>query len=96
MANVQVFPSTTAQLTITIQGRKYTGVVGGTPLIVPDFDAFVLVANGWLRSAKDGAGTTAQRPINPQRGAEYYDSTVGAKVIWNGGSWVNHATGTAA
>jgi hypothetical protein len=71
---------------------------------VPEADAFVLTANGWLKSAMDAAGTTAQRPaanhalgISPPRvGLRYYDTTIGATVIWNGQTWVYYATGAAA
>jgi hypothetical protein len=103
MANVAVFPSANAPTTITVNGRTYTCAIGATPIVVPDWDAFVLTANGWLRAAGDGAGTTAQRPAAapggaspPRVGFEYYDSTVGANVIWNGKNWINHATGANA
>jgi len=33
-------------LSITVNGRTYTGVAG-TPQAVPDFDANMLMANGW-------------------------------------------------
>ena len=69
---------------------------------MPDHDAFVLCSNGWLRAAADGAGTTAQRPTKAANGTairvgfQYYDSDVGATVIWNGKQWINHASGAAA
>ena len=105
MANIAVFPSVSAPKTVVVYGRTYTLAVGSTPILVPEGDAFVLCANGWLKSASDGAGTTAQRPTpvaSPGGGAqtkvgfEYYDSTVGANVIWNGANWINHATGANA
>lgn len=102
MPNVAVFPSANAPTTVTVKGRVYTCAVGATPIVVPDFDAFVLLANGWLASASSGAGTTAQRPAAalgvpaPNVGFEYFDSTVGANVIWNGRNWINHATGATA
>jgi hypothetical protein len=104
MANLQLFPAANAPTTVIANGRTYTCPVGGTPILVPDFDAFVLLANGWLASAVGAAGTTAQRPAAnpalgvppPPTGFSYFDSTVGAKVIWNGKNWINHATGATA
>jgi hypothetical protein len=102
MANLQVFPSATARTTMTISGRVYSCQVGAAPIVVPDFDAFVLLSNGWLRSAADAAGPTAQRPTKAPNGTgirtgfQYYDSDVGATVIWNGKSWINHSTGAIA
>lgn len=102
--NVAVFPAAGASTTLTVNGRTYICAVGAAPLVVPDFDAIVLLANGWIKSAADGAGTTAQRPTAnpatgvpaPRIGFEYFDSTVGAKVIWNGKNWIHHATGATA
>ena len=103
MPNVAVFPSAGSPTTLTVNGRTYTCAIGAAPILVPDWDAFVLRANGWLTTASDGAGTTAQRPTpapgvaSPARvGFEYYDLTVGANVIWNGKNWINHATGATA
>ena len=61
MSNIAVFPSANAPKTVVANGRTYTLALGATPVVVPDWDAFVLLANGWLQSASDGAGTTAQR-----------------------------------
>lgn len=80
--------------TRTIFGRTYVGVAG-TPLDVPDSDAQVLAANGWTVSAKQGVGATAARPVNPNRGDEFADTTVGATIKWDGKVWrhsVTHAT----
>jgi hypothetical protein len=89
---------------MTVNGRIYSCAVGATPIIVPDFDAFVLLSNGWLRSGTDAAGTTAQRPaansalgIPPPRvGYQFFDTTISANVIWNGKNWIHDATGAAA
>jgi hypothetical protein len=100
--NVAVIPASGAPLSVNVRGRVYTSTIGAAPLIVPDFDAFVLTANGWMLAAKDGAGTTAQRPVAsygvapPPTGYRYFDSDVGAMVIWNGKNWINHATGATA
>ena len=96
MANMQVFPGANARTTININGRVYSAQVGGAPIIAPDFDAFVLLSNGWLSSAANGAGTTTQRPSTPTKGYEFFDTVVGAAIIWNGKNWINHASGAIA
>ena len=103
MANLAVAPGFNAPLVVAVQNRTYTGVFNGTPIIVPDFDALTLMANGWLAMARDGAGTTAQRPtlgpgnvINPKLGHEYYDSTLGITILWNGKNWIRVDTGASA
>ena len=102
MANMmQVFPSAGARTTIVVRGRTSTCPVGST-ITVPDHDAFVLCSNGWLRSALDGAGPTAQRPAKMAAGTairvgfEYFDSDLGTNLFWNGRNWINHATGAIA
>jgi hypothetical protein len=101
MANVQVFPSASAPTKMTVNGRVYSCSVGSV-ITVPDNDAFVLCSNGWLRSAADGAGPTAARPTKAANGTpirtgfQYFDSDIGMTIIWNGKSWVSHATGATA
>lgn len=34
-------------------------------------------------------GTTANRPGTPCVGQEYFDTTLGKKIVWNGSAWVN-------
>jgi hypothetical protein len=63
---------------------------------VPDFDAQALGANGWLLTAKDGTGTTAQRPSAPFIDARYYDTDVGAILVYDGAAWLNAITGAVA
>lgn len=92
--SVQVFPGANAPTTIVLLGRTYTCAVGSV-ITVPDADALMLMANGWCRSAQ-GTGATAARPSNPNVGFEFYDTTVGGNVIWNGKNWINHATGATA
>lgn len=43
-----------------------------------------LVENGLPRS-----GTTAQRPTNAEVGQSYFDTTIGADLVWNGSAWVS-------
>jgi len=92
-----MLPSSTAQKTITINGRAYTAVAG-TPVVMPDQDAAIASANGWINSGgaqSVGSGTTAQRPktgLFP--GVTYHDSTLGYIVVWDGsGSWRHQTTG---
>jgi hypothetical protein len=94
MANIQMIPpGNGSQNPCRFSGRSYTAALGSV-ISVPDFDANVLESNGWIRCAGHGAGTTAQRPTTGLfRGMTYFDSTVGANMIWDGNAWRNHATG---
>ncbi len=80
--------------TTTVNGRTYKGVAG-TPVSVPDFDADMLEANGWIKTAPGGTGTTAARPTAPKVGTEYHDTTVGAIIKWDGKAWRNVMTGAS-
>ena len=77
-------------------GRSYSCALNAT-ILVPDFDAPTLDANGWIRCAGHGTGTTAQRPtVGLFPGFTYLDTTVGSNVIWDGFVWRSHVTGIAA
>jgi hypothetical protein len=65
-------------------GRTYTAAPGGT-LDVPDFDAVVLEANGWVKLAY--VGTTAQRPVNPIKGLPFIDTTLSKVCVHEGSNW---------
>jgi hypothetical protein len=98
VANIQMIPpGNGSQNPCRFNGRSYAAALG-TALSVPDFDAAVLESNGWVRCAAHGSGTTAQRPapVLLFRGFTYFDSTVGANVIWDGLAWRHHATGAGA
>jgi hypothetical protein len=69
--------------------------VAGNAYSVPDFDAGILEANGWVLSANTGAGTTSQRPTTPRVKDSYFDSTLGYTVIWDGKAWRHPNTGTS-
>ena len=90
---IRVMPPAIGE-TRTILGRTYVGVPG-TPVDVPDADAFVLAANGWTMSAKGGVGATAARPVNPDKGTEFIDTTVGAHIKFDGKVWRNSTTHAA-
>ena len=78
----------------TVNGRVYTVAAGGT-VDVPDFDADVLEANGWIKAVAGvgGVGATAVRPANPTRHQEFYDTTLSTVVKFDGVSWRNPGTG---
>lgn len=92
MANVMMHAPGNGNGKLTVNGRAYNGVAG-TPIPVPDFDAAVLEANGWVRC--DETGTTAQRPTTGLFvGRKFNDTTVGAQVFWDGKAWRHATTGT--
>ena len=78
---------------VTVNGRTYKATLGSV-ISVPEFDAAMLDAAGWIRCAAHGSGTTSQRPtagLFP--GMTYLDTTVGGNVIWDGVVWRSHITG---
>ena len=89
----------TSQQNMTVNGRTYAGAPGSV-LDVPDMDGAVLAANSWIRVAN--SGTTAQRPTStnaPFRaapGAQYWDTSLSKMVIYDGITWRDPATGSAA
>ena len=87
-------PNTTGVDTITVNGRTYSASAGGF-LDVPDFDAQVMVANGWVPAAPGGSGTTAQRPVKPPTNTIYMDTSLTLLIIWDGKVWRNKITGAA-
>ena len=82
--------------TTKVNGRSYTCTGGSLLSAIPGFDAHVLEANGWIKTTNAGSGTTAQRPAAPKIGQTFYDSTVGANVIWNGSIWAHSTTGASS
>jgi len=72
---------------ITVRGRVYTNTWDSV-VDVPDFDAAVLGANGWLWVCL--VGTTAQRPVSTSqfpnqiyRAMYYYDTTLSKMIIFD-------------
>lgn len=97
MANVLVHAPAGALTTLTVSGRKYS-TTPGNPIPVPDFDAVVLVANGWLyASANSGVATgpTSGRPAKPTLNLRYQDTTVGYEVMWDGAAWRHTQSGAS-
>ena len=88
--------------TMTVNGRQYSATQGST-LDVPDFDADVLEANGWLHlgpvgptSARPPADTLAEFVQSIGAGYRFIDTTLGAAIVFTGQGWVNAVTGAAA
>lgn len=93
MANVMMHAPATGNTKTTVNGRTYNGTAG-TPVVVPDFDAAELEANGWIRC--DETGATAARPTtNLYVGRKFNDSTVGAQIMWDGKVWRHSTTGSS-
>jgi hypothetical protein len=93
-------PVSVGQQSQTINGRVYSATPGAA-VDVPDMDAPVLGANGWIACAP--SGTTAQRPTtnpntNPPYVAapnfEFYDTTISKLIFWDGATW-RDPTGSA-
>jgi hypothetical protein len=82
----------------TINGRTYAAAPG-IALDIPDFDAAMLQANGWIDCGP--SGTTAQRPTgtlgqyNASGGSVYFDTTLGITIMSDGISWRDPNTGNA-
>ena len=92
--NHNMLPTATA-IVVKTNGRTYTPVQG-VPQVVPDFDAAILSANGWVNSAgnaSSGSDTTVNRPANPKRNDTFHDQTLGIIIIFDGKVWRNPVTG---
>jgi hypothetical protein len=95
MANLRLSPPESGNFgTITVNGRTYSCALGST-IDVVDFDAYVMLGNGWLAMDKNGVGTTAMRPVTPKKGDAFYDTTVGAHIHFDGKVWRNLSSGSA-
>lgn len=96
MPNVRLMTVGNINKTATVNGRTYTCVAGGS-IDVPDFDAVVLLADGWINVAGGAqlptVGTTAQRPAKPFKGQNYHDTTLGITIVHDATNWRNPATG---
>lgn len=80
---------------IVANGRSYACALGST-LDVPDQDALIMLANGWTSHGSGGqVGATAARPVNPYRGQEFHDSTLGKTIVSDGKVWRDPASGAS-
>lgn len=48
-----------------------------------------------LNASTAGAGATTARPTSATTGAQYFDTTLGRPIWWNGAAWV-YSDGTPA
>jgi hypothetical protein len=93
MVNIQMMPGDGCKNPCPVNGRSYAAALGAV-ISVPDFDAGALESNGWVRTAMHGSGATAGRPTTGLfKGYEYFDSSLGINVIWDGKVWRSHVTG---
>lgn len=100
--NIRMLPPVVvSQQTQTVNGRRYSAVPGAA-VDVPDMDATVLGANGWITCAP--SGTTAQRPTTNQAsgslyfaapGMSFVDTTIGKLIVFDGATWRDPVTGSA-
>jgi hypothetical protein len=86
------------QQSMTVNGRSYAGVPGAV-LDVPDMDARILGANGWVEVC--ASGTTAQRPtstsvpLSAAPSVQYWDTTLSKLVVYDGKTWRDPSNGSA-
>lgn len=81
--------------TINVNGRSYTCALGSVISNVPDYDAEIMEVNGWTKAAGAGVGATTARPPVPLKNQNFYDSTLGYIVKYDGKTWRNPITGAA-
>jgi len=88
---------------VAIPGRTYTAAPGQV-LDVPDFDAHLLRARGWiagcfgLPARVQGGGPTAQRRrglLPPWVKCHYFDTILGMLVVWDGAAWRDPGSGNS-
>ncbi len=91
MANHRLLAPVNAQYqTMQANGRTYS-CEPGSFLDVPNFDAAILEANGWVFVAL--SGTTAERTAAPVRGQQFYDTSLSKFIIFDGATWCDCAGG---
>jgi hypothetical protein len=94
---IRLLPPASGPNTISFHGRSYTCAAGAT-IDVPDHDAYIMMANGWINGAGATGGTTgvtASRPVNPVRGQSFHDQTLNKTIVFDGKVWRDPATGSA-
>ena len=93
MPNIRMIAPARAGSPIQVFGRLYAQVPG-TAIDVPSGDTGTLGAAGWLYVAL--SGPTAQRPTQSVvlagidglvPGLEYFDTTLGRCIFYDGASW---------
>jgi hypothetical protein len=94
MPNVRLMPPNGVSTTTAVNGRSYTCAAAAT-IDVPDFDASVLTANGWVLAPGGTVGATAARPVIPAKNQTFHDTTLNVTIVFDGRVWRNPATGAA-
>ncbi len=100
MPNIRLLPPNGAASTIQVNSRNYSCAANAT-IDVPDFDAFIMMAAGWVNvagasaSAVAAVGATSARPANPKPNQTFHDTTLNMTIIYEGKAWRNPATGAA-
>lgn len=89
MPNVRLIGANGKLAMVTVNGRTYTCAAGAT-IDVPDFDAQILQANGFVALGATVGATTA-RPAKPSPGQTFHDTTLGLTIVWEGSAWRNPA-----
>jgi hypothetical protein len=94
-------PNAVGQQVVTANGRTYSGAPG-TYQDVPDFDAAVLMANGWTKAALSGptsarptTNANVSAPYTAAAGLDFLDTTLGKVICFDGAAWRDPATGAA-
>jgi hypothetical protein len=90
-------PPAVINQTIVANGRSYTGEPGSVFDIV-DCDAVMLSANGWTKVALSGP-TSARPSTNPPYvaapGLQFFDTSLGKIIIFDGTVWRDPVNGNA-
>ena len=88
----------TSQSSMVVNGRNYSGSPGSVADI-PDMDAQVLGANGWIKIAPSGATaarpTATSAPVNAAPGTQFWDVTLSKLVVFDGKAWRDPSNGNA-
>jgi hypothetical protein len=92
MPNIRLIGANGKAVTSIANGRTYVCAAGAT-IDAPDFDAWILMANGFIALAA-GVGATAQRPSKPSPGQNFHDTSLNLTIVWEGSAWRNPATGS--
>jgi hypothetical protein len=84
----------------SINGRSYSGAPGSA-VDIPDFDADILAAEGWIRVAPSGPTSARPTPLTSSApyiagpGSRFYDTTLGALIVFDGVTWRSPVNGSA-
>ena len=73
--------------------KGYVKIVNEAVISTELSDHYPIVATLTTTDAKEISGTTSSRPTNVNTGFQYFDTTLGKPIYYNGTNWVD-ATGT--